>query len=573
MAKKSSKNCEVCNGIKVNGCRCGRYSGPNVSSGSYWFLPRAAGKKTMATTMGASNNGHYHIGDHIFCNDAAGYTGNAWVVEVNRQGLPALVELDTKHIGWARDARVRRSWSNQSTNTYWDVDGSSTRNFSYNLQAPPPSGSGGSGGVLTTQAAKNLMVSLMQHTQQQNMPPIYNGSFQGFSVVGSGVINNSPSVETPKHTFKAGDRVIVADSEFGGEEDLANKKGTIIVVDEPHTNSIGVSFDNWEGGHNLEGKVTKNSGYFGDASSLTLYVKPKIVLDESKLQPLILREDVKKEIMAVLRQHNHADKLFDEWGLGETIEYGRGMTMMFWGGPGTGKTFGAHCIAKALGTTLLVISAAEINSQEPGAANRNIQEAFATAKEKNQVLFLDECDSLITNRADLGMILASEVNTLLTEIEKFEGVCILATNRIETMDEALERRLALIVEFPFPKYTQRVEIWRMILPKKLPLEDGITCEILAQDKLTGGQIKNVLLQASRLALSEGQEVVTMDNFKRALARLKASKNLMGSVARSRTGRPSDGMSMGTHDHMDVERTTSIDTFLDIDEDVDKDKTK
>ncbi len=162
------------------------------------------------------------------------------------------------------------------------------------------------------------------------------------------------------------------------------------------------------------------------------------------LDALILNQPSKDSIRAVLKQQKHAGKIFDEWGLGEVLEYGKGMTFLFYGSPGTGKTHAANCIAKAMGSKLLTIGAAEIQTSEPGGANRNIQNAYKSAKQNKQVLFLDECDSLITNRGEVGMILGGEINTLLTEIEKFEGVCILATNRIQHLDEALERRISLI---------------------------------------------------------------------------------------------------------------------------------
>lgn len=353
------------------------------------------------------------------------------------------------------------------------------------------------------------------------------------------------------YKFKVGDRVVQKkDSPYYAQS--GEVPGTIQQV-----THLGMDYRvRWDNG---------NDNDYDEVQLKAYRKKVEIVsLNLDALNALILEDTVKKEILSVLKQSQNSHKLFEEWGLGETIEYGRGMTMMFWGGPGTGKTFGAHCIAKALGTTLLVVSAAEIQSSEPGAANRNIQKAFKSAKEDGKVLFLDECDSLITTRADLGMVLASEVNTLLTEIEKFEGVCILATNRIETMDEALERRLALIVEFPFPKYAQRIEIWKTLLPSKMPLEFGTKAETLAQDKLTGGQIKNVILQAARMAVADEALEVTPAHFATALTRLKKSKGLMGRLARSRTGRPMQDVQIGT----DVGMDANLDSFLSTDEDND-----
>lgn len=391
---------------------------------------------------------------------------------------------------------------------------------------------------------------------QQNMP----SSHHTATTTGSTV--SFPQV------FSVGDKVkATADNPIG-------LTGTVMRIgaDGSHPEAVGVLFDGFTGGHSLQGTLPSGncSGYFCRPADLELVMRAgdipkKKVLDEKSLDALVLEGSVKKEIMAVLKQHENSGKLFDEWGLGETIEYGRGMSMMFWGGPGTGKTWGAHCIAKALGTTLLQISVAEIQSSEPGAAERNLQEAFKTAKDEGKVLFLDECDSLITTRADLGMVLAGQVNCLLTEIEKFEGVTILATNRIETMDEALERRLALIVEFPFPKYAQRTEIWRKMLPKKLPLAEGLTPEVLAQPKFSGGQIKNIILQAARLAVAEGQDVVTKENFDSAVARLNKSKGIMGRLERSRTGRPRDDMQVGVSTNRQIEQKVDLDTFLGADE--------
>lgn len=270
-------------------------------------------------------------------------------------------------------------------------------------------------------------------------------------------------------------------------------------------------------------------------------VKKEKPFDLSKLDPLVVTEEVREEIRAVLKQKKNAKKMFEEWGLGEVIEYGRGMTFLFYGPPGTGKTWAATCIAKVFGEKLLTIGVAEIQSSEPGAANRNIQNAFSAAKSEGKILFIDECDSLITSRQDLGMILGGEVNTLLTEIEKCEGVVILATNRIENLDEALERRISLIVEFPEPNFDQRVEIWKRLLPSKLPIAEEITPKKLAEYKLTGGQIKNVILQAARLALSSESDKITVPHIEAAVDRIIKSKSLMGSASRYRQIRVKDDL--------------------------------
>jgi len=259
--------------------------------------------------------------------------------------------------------------------------------------------------------------------------------------------------------------------------------------------------------------------------------KPKNVkIDFKALDKLVIEPAAKEEIVSVLKQHDHAKKIFEDWGLGEVIEYGKGMTFLFYGPPGTGKTWGATLIAKALGVETITIGAAEIQTSEPGGANRNIQNAFTAARESGNVLFIDECDSLITTRDSVGMVLGGEINTLLTEIEKFEGVCILATNRIDTLDQALERRISLIIEFPEPTFEMRQEIWRKLIPSKMPLEKEVEFEKLAEHKLTGGQIKNCVLQAALLALASDSKKVALTHFEAAIQRVQKSKSLMGTAS-------------------------------------------
>lgn len=373
---------------------------------------------------------------------------------------------------------------------------------------------------------------------------------------------------TSTEVFEVGDEVVVTDppmTDFTGVIGEINNNGRYYIWQ-----------DQWDG---ASGSIKPSTGGYlyswsAGLEKLTMKkkkskaIEKKMVFDPSKLDALVIEEKVREEITAVLKQYKNHDKLFDEWGLGEVIEYGRGMTFMFYGGPGTGKTWGATCIAKAMGTEMITLSAAEIQSSEPGGANRAIQEAFKEAKKTGKVIFLDECDSLIASRNDLGMVLASEVNTLLTEIEKFEGVAILATNRIEHMDEALERRISLIVEFPKPDYENRKKIWAKLLPKKMPLAKEVSIDSLATEELTGGQIKNIVLQAARVALAGECAKVELKHFEMAIARIKQSKNLMGTASRYRQGVVRDDFGVSSTTKTKLKDLFKVD---DIDEDKGSDK--
>lgn len=398
-----------------------------------------------------------------------------------------------------------------------------------------------------------------------SMPPGYSG-ISSYGSVGIPQPPISVSMELTENDLEDGDEVrtiasYMGDSFTGIYRGQSTYRDRLVAIEIP--GRTGGAQNNW---WNLEKSDIK---FLEIVKKKKSKPKAKLVFEPAKLDALVIDQKVKDEIVAVLQQHKNHDKLFDEWGLGEIIEYGRGMTFMFYGGPGTGKTYGATCIAKALGTELLVLSAAEIQSSEPGGANRAIQEAFKEAKRAGKVIFLDECDSLIASRNDLGMVLASEVNTLLTEIEKFEGVAILATNRVEHMDEALERRISLIVEFPKPDYENRKKIWARLLPKKMPLAKEVVIEDLAKEELTGGQIKNIVLQAARMALAGDCSKVDKKHFDLAIARIKKSKNLMGSASRYRQGIVRDDFTVG---HGQKTKTRGFKDFLKSDIDIDEDIT-
>lgn len=346
------------------------------------------------------------------------------------------------------------------------------------------------------------------------------------SVYGGSAVYGATSVVIPQK-FKPGDKVVLITDRHG----ISTSNP---FVKQPEFSEVVGVFTGIHSGGQYLWRINWNNGEFNtyDESDLELYdvyqkehQKKQKEIDLSHLEKVIVDKKVKDEISSVLKQHKHAAKIFDEWGIGDVLKYGKGMSFLFHGKPGTGKTWMAQCIADALGKDLLQIGPAEIQTQEPGGANRNIQNAFKSAK--NKVLFIDECDGLITNRQSVGMILGGEINTLLTEIEKFDGVCILATNMIENLDEALERRISLIVEFPEPNVETRIAIWKTLLPKKLPLAKDVSVEKLAEYKLTGGLIKNAILNAARAAAANECTKVELKHFEGAIERIIKSKSLMG----------------------------------------------
>lgn len=241
-------------------------------------------------------------------------------------------------------------------------------------------------------------------------------------------------------------------------------------------------------------------------------VKPKI-----EFSSVVLAEEKKQAIIEALDQLKNNDLIFNKWGFKKTLEKGKAVSMLFYGLPGTGKTLMAQAIADKLSKKLRIIGTAEIESSEPGAAERNIKAIFQGVK-KDTILLFDECDSLIYDRANLGSILAAQVNQLLQSLENFEGVVIFTTNRLGVLDEAFNRRLSLKMEFELPNFDERVKIWKRMFPSEAPIGD-IDWEELAEPQIAGGHIKNAVLKAARTAASSKKKtkLITQEILKKSLA--------------------------------------------------------
>lgn len=235
-------------------------------------------------------------------------------------------------------------------------------------------------------------------------------------------------------------------------------------------------------------------------------------------EQLVVTDAVRDTLKMCVAQAKHAKILFDTWGLSKTFSYGTGMTILFSGPPGTGKTACAEALAYELDKPIIVVNHAEVRSRWVGSTEKNIVRIFEEAAKSGTVLFWDEADSMFYNRdlAERDWEIKS-INVLLMELEKFKGVCILSTNRLGAMDKALERRIAVKVRFERPEQEQRRLIWEKLLPEDMPITDDVQIEHLSSEDLSGGEIKNVILNAARIGLCRNPEgPVTMDDFVTAI---------------------------------------------------------
>eukprot|EP01059_Diplonema_ambulator_P006885 TRINITY_DN1645_c0_g1_i1.p1 TRINITY_DN1645_c0_g1~~TRINITY_DN1645_c0_g1_i1.p1 ORF type:complete len:923 (+),score=219.21 TRINITY_DN1645_c0_g1_i1:41-2809(+) len=218
---------------------------------------------------------------------------------------------------------------------------------------------------------------------------------------------------------------------------------------------------------------------------------------EVDLSSVVLPEQMKDEIIATVTSYEAALQYRKDIGFHDIIGgYGAGVVLLFHGPPGTGKTMMANGLAKKLGKQLLLVTIS-ILGESP---TDTIRQVFREAAIQDALVFFDECDSMLETR-DASKL----VTLLLTELERFTGLLILATNRPMTLDEALSRRITLSVEFPHPDVTLRERIWKKHIPEKLHTKDVNWTDLAVNYELSGGFIKNAVVNAITAAVTRDAE--------------------------------------------------------------------
>lgn len=233
----------------------------------------------------------------------------------------------------------------------------------------------------------------------------------------------------------------------------------------------------------------------------------------SKLHPMYEWDDLilphsQKALMQRACDHiRYKHRVYHDWNFDSKISYGKGLSILFSGAPGTGKTMCAQIIARQLNMEAYKVNISQIVSKYIGETEKNLQTLFNEARNSNCILFFDECDAIFGKRSDVkdshDRNANIEVAYLLQQIEEHDGVCILASNLIHNMDAAFLRRITYVVRFPFPDAPTRREIYLNMLPPALPVDDAIDWDFIAEKfELSGGHIKNIVLAAAFMAASE-----------------------------------------------------------------------
>jgi len=227
--------------------------------------------------------------------------------------------------------------------------------------------------------------------------------------------------------------------------------------------------------------------------------------------------DSLRELVGRIR---HRRTVFEGWGFDRTMTTSRGLTALFYGAPGTGKSMVAGLVARELGLELYKVDLARVVSKWIGETEKNLAEVFDAAEHGEVVLLFDEADSLFARRTEVKSSVDRyanlEVNYLLQRLDSFEGIAILTTNLEGSIDPAFKRRMSVRLQFPFPDEDMRTRLWAAHLPAELPVADGLDLAALAHRfPLSGGYIRNSVLRAAFLAAQE-QRPLGQEHLERAI---------------------------------------------------------
>lgn len=224
---------------------------------------------------------------------------------------------------------------------------------------------------------------------------------------------------------------------------------------------------------------------------------------------LILPESQLNTLQTIISHTQQRAKVYQTWGWQRRSGRGLGISALFHGQSGTGKTTAAEIIAKELDLDLYRVDLSAVVSKYIGETEKNLSQIFNAAEAGGVVLLFDEADALFGKRGEVrearDRYANQEVSYLLQRMEAYSGLAILTTNLKSSMDKAFERRLRFVVEFPFPDTLQREQLWRRVFPKDTPVQD-LDYGRLARLNVSGGVIRNIALGATFIAAEANESV-------------------------------------------------------------------
>jgi len=232
---------------------------------------------------------------------------------------------------------------------------------------------------------------------------------------------------------------------------------------------------------------------------------------------LVLPQPQKKTLRELVANVRQQARVYEDWGFAERSPRGLGITVLFHGPSGTGKTMAAEVLANELQLDLYHIDLSTVVSKYIGETEKNLRQVFDAAEQGGLILLFDEADALFGKRSEVkdshDRYANIEVSYLLQRMEAYRGLAILTTNNKSALDPAFMRRIRFVIQFPFPDLNQRTEIWKRIFPQQTPVKD-LDERKLARLNVAGGNIRNIALNAAFLAADQHRPV-TMGEIRNA----------------------------------------------------------
>ncbi|MBN9686435.1 MULTISPECIES: ATP-binding protein [unclassified Corallococcus] len=251
---------------------------------------------------------------------------------------------------------------------------------------------------------------------------------------------------------------------------------------------------------------------------LVTHIPSRAVFDD-----LVVPPHLRDTLVDIVGFYRAAPRVRAEMGLSGASPLGRGLSCLFSGSPGTGKTFAAQCLASALGLNLYRIDLSQVVSKYIGETEKALSRVFEEAEAGHGILLFDEADALFGKRSEVkdahDRYANVEVAYLLQRMESFEGISILTTNLRSNMDTAFLRRLRFVLEFPMPDASMRTSLWQRSLPPAARWAPGLDLRpFVERFSLAGGSIYNIGVAAAHLAAAEPDGLVRIDHLVRATYR-------------------------------------------------------
>jgi hypothetical protein len=253
----------------------------------------------------------------------------------------------------------------------------------------------------------------------------------------------------------------------------------------------------------------------GRRLSLRLGAFGTLITRRARFEEMVLPEDVTDTIDDMIAMVRERSQILERWGYADHLGLSRGVSALFSGEPGTGKTMAASAISGALGLELIRIDLSSVVSKWVGETEKHLGKIFDEAQTANAMLLFDEADSLFGKRTDVksaqDRYANLEVNYILQRMESFDGISVLTTNMEGAIDQAFMRRLNFRVRFPDPEPDEREKLWRALLPPGTGVAADVDFEALANRfDMTGGHIRNAIVRGAVIAARAGRELTPRD---------------------------------------------------------------